>query len=49
VAHQPLERDSLPRLRQVPRNSRYDKTKESYLGFVALASIKLWIPFVDVA
>ncbi|MFG1420055.1 transposase, partial [Xanthobacter sp. V0C-6] len=25
---------------------RYDKTKESYLGFVALASIKLWIPFV---
>ena len=23
---------------------RYDKTKESYLGFVALASIKLWIP-----
>ena len=27
--------------------TRYDKTKESYLGFVALASIKLWIPFVD--
>lgn len=26
--------------------TRYDKTKESYLGFVALASIKLWIPFV---
>jgi transposase len=25
---------------------RYDKTKESYLGFVAIASIKLWIPFV---
>ena len=25
--------------------TRYDKTKESYLGFVALASIKLWIPF----
>ena len=22
--------------------TRYDKTKESYLGFVALASIKLW-------
>ena len=29
--------------------TRYDKTKESYLGFVALASIKLWIPFVHVA
>ena len=26
--------------------TRYDKTKESYLGFVALASIKLWMPFV---
>ena len=26
--------------------TRYDKTRESYLGFVALASIKLWIPFV---
>jgi transposase len=26
--------------------TRYDKTKESYLGFVALASIKFWIPFV---
>lgn len=25
--------------------TRYDKTKESYLGFVALASVKLWIPF----
>lgn len=25
--------------------TRYDKTKESYLGFAALASIKLWIPF----
>ena len=25
---------------------RYDKTRESYLGFVTLASIKLWIPFV---
>jgi transposase len=25
--------------------TRYDKTRESYLGFVALASIKLWIPF----
>ena len=24
--------------------TRYDKTKESYLGFVALASVKLWIP-----
>lgn len=29
--------------------ARYDKAKESYLGFVALASIKLWIPFVDEA
>ncbi len=26
--------------------TRYDKTAESYLGFVTLASIKLWIPFV---
>ncbi len=26
--------------------ARYDKTKESYLGFVTIASIKLWIPFV---
>lgn len=26
--------------------NRYDKSRESYLGFVALASIKLWIPFV---
>jgi transposase len=26
--------------------TRYDKTKQSYLGFVTLASIKLWIPFV---
>jgi transposase len=26
--------------------TRYDKTKESYLDFVALASVKLWIPFV---
>lgn len=25
-------------------STRYDKTKESYLGFVALASVKLWIP-----
>lgn len=29
--------------------TRYDKTKESYLGFVALASIKLWLPFVHEA
>ncbi len=26
--------------------TRSDKTKESYLGFVALASLKLWIPLV---
>ena len=29
--------------------TRYDKTKQSYLGFVTLASIKLWIPFVHEA
>lgn len=29
--------------------TRYDKSRESYLGFVALASIKLWIPFVHEA
>jgi transposase len=29
--------------------TRYDKTRQSYLGFVALASIKLWIPFVHEA
>jgi len=29
--------------------TRYDKTRESYLGFVALESIKLWIPFVHEA
>lgn len=29
--------------------TRYDKTRESYLGFVALASIKLWTPFVHEA
>jgi len=29
--------------------TRYDKTKDSYLGFVAFASIKLWIPFVHAA
>ena len=26
--------------------TRYDKTAESYLGFVTIASVKLWIPFV---
>jgi len=26
--------------------TRYDKTKESYLGFVSLASALLWLPFV---
>lgn len=26
--------------------TRYDKTKESYLGFVAIAAVKLWLPFV---
>ena len=29
--------------------THYDKTKESYLGFVALASVKLWITFVHEA
>jgi transposase len=29
--------------------TRYDKTRESYLCFVALASIKLWIPLVHEA
>ncbi len=29
--------------------TRYDKTRESYLRFVALASTKLWIPFVHTA
>ncbi|MHB2264795.1 hypothetical protein [Aliihoeflea sp. PC F10.4] len=24
----------------------HDKSKESYLGFVAIAAVKLWIPFV---
>ena len=26
--------------------TRYDKTAESYLGFVTLASVKLWLRFV---
>ena len=26
--------------------TRYDKTAESYIGFVSLASILLWLPFV---
>jgi len=29
--------------------TRYDKTKGSYLGFVAIAAVKLWIPFVHEA
>jgi transposase len=29
--------------------TRYDKTAKSYLGFVALASVTLWLPFVHVA
>ena len=24
----------------------HDKAKESYLGFLAIAAVKLWIPFV---
>jgi transposase len=26
--------------------ARYDKTKKSYLGFVSLASVLQWVPFV---
>jgi transposase len=29
--------------------TRYDKTAKSYLGFVALALVTLWLPFVHVA
>lgn len=29
--------------------TRYDKTRESYLGFVTLAAVKLWLPFVHEA
>ncbi|MFN3326996.1 MAG: transposase, partial [Bryobacteraceae bacterium] len=29
--------------------TRYDKTRESYLGFVTIASVKLWLPFVHEA
>lgn len=29
--------------------TRYDKTRESYLGFVSLASALLWLPFVHEA
>ena len=29
--------------------TRYDKTAESYIGFVSLASALLWLPFVHVA
>lgn len=29
--------------------TRYDKTKESYLGFVNIASALLWLPFVHEA
>jgi len=29
--------------------TRYDKTRESYLGFVSLASALLWLPFVHQA
>ncbi|MGO4569654.1 transposase [Rhizobium sp. 2YAF20] len=26
--------------------TRYDKTKASFAGFLALASVKLWLPFI---
>jgi transposase len=29
--------------------TRYDKTAQSYLGFVAIAAVKLWLPFVHAA
>ena len=29
--------------------TRYDKTAESYIGFISLASALLWIPFFHVA
>jgi transposase len=29
--------------------TRYDKTADSYIGFVSLASALLWLPFVRVA
>ena len=29
--------------------THYDKSKESYVGFVAIAAIKLWLPFVHEA
>lgn len=29
--------------------TRYDKTKTSYFGFVAIAAVKTWIPFVHEA
>ena len=29
--------------------TRYDKTAESYIGFVSLASVLLWLPFVHEA
>lgn len=45
-----LDRAAVQQLKNWRRvAARYDKTKESYLGFVALASIKLWIPFVHEA
>ncbi len=28
---------------------RYDKTAESYLGFVVLTAVTLWLPFVHAA
>lgn len=29
--------------------TRYDKTAQSYFGFVAIAAVKLWLPFVHEA
>lgn len=29
--------------------TRYDKTADSYIGFVSIASALLWLPFVHVA
>ena len=39
-----------PHLKQARRiATRYDKTADSYIGFVSLASALLWLPFVHVA
>ena len=35
------------RLKQFRRiSTRYDKTKVSFAGFLALASVRIWLPFI---